>query len=453
MAQAPSEMPLPTHLDGTTLEGGGQLLRLALSISSLTHVPIHVSDIRGKRGPKSTPGKDGGLKSAHLAGAEWLARATDAATTGMAIKSRDLVFRPTSIENTLPTIIGTAQDQGKLKNGGTETQIGVWKNIYAAGRLVRRSSHIPMSSPGSIFLIMQAILPYVLFSSTSGGDLMTTNEPIPIRLTIHGGTNVFHSLSYEYASQVLFPMLHSKLGIGPIDMTLQSRGWSTGRADVGSVVFDIIPLGPGRNIPAFSYTNRGYVSKFHVSTLADTLTARAYIRESVTVQLLKRYPDAEILFPVDEDSKHSKRLYLLIVAETSNGYRLGRDWLYDEKIGVTRLDKTLHRLVSKVVKDIHDELAHGGCVDEYMQDQLVVFQALTDGRTEVDGGSGRVASLHTQTARWVIETLLGPRFEDGHCHGIGLHAGEAPRKNASNLAESEDFAGKLSDLSLKTTIK
>ena len=426
-------------------------MRLALSVSSLIYTPIHVSDIRGKRGPKSAPGKAGGLKSAHLAGAEWLARATEASTTGMTIKSRDLVFRPTSIETPLPFTIDSTQEHKKSKNGRIETQNGVWKNIYIDGQLVKRSSHISMSSPGSIFLILQAILPYVLFSSPKAGDSITPNEPIPIRLTIDGGTNVSHSLSYEYASQVLFPMLFSKIGIGPIDMTLHSRGWSTGRADVGSVVFDISPIRPGYNISAFSFTNRGHVSKIHVSVLADTFAARTYIRELVTEQLLKRYSNTEILFPVDEDSKHSKRLYLLLVAESSNGYRLGRDWLYDEKIREDKLDNTLHRLVSKVVRDLDNELAHGGCVDEFMQDQLVVFQALAEGRTEVDGGTDRRASLHTQTARWVIETLLGPRFVEGQCDGIGQQAGELSRKKAADLAEAEDIVAKLSDLSVIST--
>ena len=426
------------------------MLRLALSVSSLVHIPIHVSDIRGKRGPKSKPGKDGGLKSAHLAGTEWLARATEAATTGMTIKSRDLVFRPTCIENSPPSTIGLTQELGMSKNGRTDTQNGVWRNIYIDERLVKRTSHILMSSPGSIFLILQAILPYILFSSPTAGDFIAPDQPIPIRLTIDGGTNVYHSLSYEYASQVLFPMLFSKVGIGPIDMTLHSRGWSTGRADVGSVVFEITPIRPGHNISAFSFTDRGHVSKIHVSILADTTAARTSIRELVTEQLLNRYSNIEILFPVDEDSKHSKRLYLLLVAETSNGYRLGRDWLYDEKISGDKLDKILHRLVSKVVRDLDDELAHGGCVDEFMQDQLVVFQALAGGRTEVDGGTDRRASLHTQTARWVVETLLGPRFVDRQCHGIGLQAGELSWRNAANLAEAEDVVAKLSDLSIKS---
>lgn len=420
----------PIHLDGTTLEGGGQLLRVALTLSSLTGIPIHVTDIRGKRAPRSGKGEGGGLKSSHLAGVEWLARATHAETTGLAVKSRDLLFRPSSSPGSDMPLATTSQVSGIAKKKDVPTKDPgdkVWKDVYKDGILIRRDSHIRMSTPGSIFLVLQAILPYILLSARPKLDSHSSQhdlDVVPLRLTIVGGTNVTQSLSYEYASQVLFPMLELKLGIEPIKMTLQRRGWSMGTTSVGSVTLDIIPLKPGSCLPVFRFEDRGNVTKIHASILAPTPAARASVKEMVLDKIHGLYPNVEILFPVDGDSGHPKRLYLLLVAETSNGYRLGRDWLYDRRIKEATADDHAKDLVGKVVGELSRELAHGGCVDEYLQDQLIIFQALSEGRAVVDSGKNDDGSLHTQTARWVVQQMLGLGFDRGSCTGIGFQPGQ-----------------------------
>ena len=419
----------PIHLDGTTLEGGGQLLRVALTLSSLTGIPIHVSDIRGKRAPKSGKGEGGGLKSSHLAGVEWLVRATNAETIGMAVKSRDLLFRPVhSPGNDIPPASASQATAFAKKNDIPikDPADEVWKDVYHDGVLVRRDSHIQMSTPGSIFLVLQAILPYILLSARPTLDPDSSHDElvvVPLRLTIAGGTNVTQSLSYEYASQVFFPMLELKLGIKPIKMTLQRRGWSMGTTSVGSVALDITPLTPGSCLPAFRFEDRGELVKIHVSILAPTPAARASVRERALDKIQRVYPDVEVLFPVNDNSRHPKRLYLLLVAETSNGYRLGRDWLYDRRIKEATMDDHAKDLVGKVIGELSHELKHGGCVDEYLQDQLVVFQALSEGRAVVDSKNDG-GSLHTQTARWVVEQILGLDFDKGSCNGIGFRAGQ-----------------------------
>ena len=81
--------------------------------------------------------------------------------------------------------------------------------------------------------------------------------------------------------------------------------------------------------------------------------------------------------------------------------------------------------MKKVVGDLIHEIAHGGCVDEYMQDQIVVFQALAAGKAEVDCGIDREATLHTKTARWVTEQVVGTGFDGlGRCQGLGYVVGE-----------------------------
>lgn len=47
----------PVHLDGRTGEGGGQLVRIAIALASVTCKPVKITDVRGNR-----PGPRGGGK-------------------------------------------------------------------------------------------------------------------------------------------------------------------------------------------------------------------------------------------------------------------------------------------------------------------------------------------------------------------------------------------------------
>jgi len=73
-------------------------------------------------------------------------------------------------------------------------------------------------------------------------------------------------------------------------------------------------------------------------------------------------------------------------------------------------------------------LEHGGCVDEFLQDQIIIFMALAEGKSTVRTGP---LTLHTKTAIWVAEQLTDAKFEIDEdssgtititCQGIGFKA-------------------------------
>ncbi|KAI8938910.1 hypothetical protein NX059_004766 [Plenodomus lindquistii] len=373
----------PIHLEGTTLEGGGQLLRLALSLSSLTSKPVAITNIRGKRHG------GGGLNSQHLTCVHWLGQASNAQVHGATLKSRDVTFTPNAAR--------------------------------PHKTLGRQEIHINQTTPGSVNLVLQAILPYVLFSGFSG----------PVQLRITGGTNVSNSPSIEYITQVLLPTLRL-IGIPPITSTLHSRGWSQGSTTLGSVTFTVTPLsGP---LPVFCLTDRGSITTVTVTIIAPKNTEQQF-RDELYGMFERRETrffgtstttiastDITITF---EDSGHDKRYYILMVATTSTGKKLGRDWLYDQAVQPGKTDNIVPAMVKKVSDDMLAEIEHAGCVDEYLRDQLVVFQALADGKSKVYGGKRNgvlvAQSLHAKTAQWVASESLGVDFDaEGDCEGVGF---------------------------------
>ena len=90
------------HLDGSSGEGGGQILRSALTLAILTGRPFRITRIRATRDKP-------GLKAQHLAAVEAAALVCGAEVRGGALGSTDLTFRPGPVvARDLTLDIGTA---------------------------------------------------------------------------------------------------------------------------------------------------------------------------------------------------------------------------------------------------------------------------------------------------------------------------------------------------------
>lgn len=153
-------------IDGSYGEGGGQLLRTAVSLAAVTGAAIRVHSIRAKRKPP-------GLAPQHLAAIRAASELCRGRLEGAALRSQEITFVPGHIE------------------GGTYT--------------------FDIGTAGSITLLLQALLPM----------MVSAQQPFAIRVS--GGADVRGAPPFDYFSHVFMPAL-SMLGASAT-ATLRRRGY------------------------------------------------------------------------------------------------------------------------------------------------------------------------------------------------------------------------------------
>lgn len=90
------------EIDGSFGEGGGQILRTAVSLACIMQRPIRIKNIRHNR-------KIPGLRAQHLTTLQILAKLCDAKVDGMNLGSTSITFTPGRMqEATLSENVGTA---------------------------------------------------------------------------------------------------------------------------------------------------------------------------------------------------------------------------------------------------------------------------------------------------------------------------------------------------------
>jgi RNA 3'-terminal phosphate cyclase (ATP) len=105
---------------------------------------------------------------------------------------------------------------------------------------------------------------------------------------------------------------------------------------------------------------------------------------------------------VTENEVIGSALGILIVAKTSTGCLLAGSAL-------SAPGKDAGGVGIEAATELFSTLQDGGCVDEWQQDQLIIFMALAEGSSEMVTGS---LTLHTQTAIWIAEEMIdGVKFE------------------------------------------
>lgn len=140
-------MAAPVKIDGSEGEGGGQILRTAVSLSAITGTPIEVTGIRAKR-------PNPGLRPQHMMGIKVIADLFNASVENLEVGAEWIRFAPSD----------------KFKGGSVKVDVG---------------------TAGSIPMILMAVVPAVALS----------NNELEIEIT--GGTDVRASPTIDYVRHVV----------------------------------------------------------------------------------------------------------------------------------------------------------------------------------------------------------------------------------------------------------
>ena len=160
-------------INGSTGEGGGQIVRSAVSLAAITGRPVTLKNIRANR-------KNAGLAAQHLTAVRAAAIICDAHLRGDALGSTELVFEPQS-----SPVAGLYEfNVADARQGG---------------------------SAGSATLVLQTVL------------LPLALADAPSTVTVRGGTHVAWSPSFHYLHNVYLPAL-ARLGV-QANAVLDAWGW------------------------------------------------------------------------------------------------------------------------------------------------------------------------------------------------------------------------------------
>jgi RNA 3'-terminal phosphate cyclase (ATP) len=165
------------QLDGSIGEGGGQILRTALSLSLLTGKPFQLTHIRAGR-------KKPGLMRQHLVCVQAAKAIGQAKVTGDHLHSTELTFEPQTVQ---------------------------------AGHY-----HFAIGSAGSTMLVLQTLLPVLMMQSQSS------------TLKIEGGTHNPLAPTLDFIQRGFLPAV-AKIGI-QVEVVASQAGF----APVGGGIVDVV---------------------------------------------------------------------------------------------------------------------------------------------------------------------------------------------------------------------
>jgi len=339
-------------IDGSYGEGGGQILRTSIALSSLLKIPIKIYNIRKKR-------KNPGLKPQHFTAVKALKEITSANVKGLEIGSTELIFEPKFIE------------------GG--------KYVF------------DIKTAGSIPLFFQCTILPLLFASKI------------VEIYIKGGTDVKNSPTIDYLRFVIIPYLRK---FAEINLEIKRRGFYPRGG--GIVYLRIKPLlkrdkyessekfleEVRKRFKRLNLIERADLREIYIYACAsEDLSNRKVCEREIKVaeKILKEKYDCNIISTFFYDKTLSTGNSITIVGIRENGIIFGADAIGEKK---KRAEDVAREVSQKFIK--YEE---NGAIDNHLADNLIPYLSLVGGMINTDSFTS-----HLLTNIWVSERFFGKIF-------------------------------------------
>jgi RNA 3'-terminal phosphate cyclase (GTP) len=350
-------------IDGAYLEGGGQIIRTALALATLTGKSFEAFDIRKGR-------KNPGLKAQHL------------------------------------HCIKALEKLANAKAGYAE--LGSEKLRYIPGKLEGKTLNIDIGTAGSVSLLLQSILLPSFFA----------DRKTRIRLT--GGTSGKWAMPYDFFAQVLVP--HLKKFCKKIELKLIRRGYyPKGGGKIELIITPEYKLADFKdfsefqnhlkeNAPKINLTEQGHLVQIKGISHASKFLEKADVaeRQASSAKLILNKLNCPVQIQTEYADTLSPGSGITLWAifskdqeeiDFKNPIFLGSDALGERG---KRAEQVGEEAANKLIKEINSKAP----VDSHTADNLVAWLALFGKRMKVSQ-----ITNHTKTDIWTCEQFLGKTFE------------------------------------------